>query len=407
MAQTRYGSPVWLAWLPRARRPHYPRLRHPHETEVVIVGGGVTGCATAYAFAAAGVSVTLLEAESLGQAATSRGSGLLMQEPDVDYLTLEEQYGRRAARGIWQMTRRASRDLAATLRRLRVRCQLETQDAIYFSANGDQLPSLRRELNARRTAGLEAAWLSGERLRHATSLPAHGGIKTRGGSQADPYRVCLGLVVGAAKRGADIYERTRVTRIRFDRTGVDIKTDRGTLRAQRVVIATGGATALFKPLRRHLKAVHTYLVLTPPLGAKIRAELGRRDAMLRDTNAPSHYLRWTRDDRIMFCGADQAEPPARRQESVLVQRSGQLMYELSTLYPAISGLNPDYVWEGPLSMTTDGLPYIGPHRNFPRHLFAFGLGHNGLTAGFLASRVLLRSHLGAPAKGDELFGFMR
>ena len=109
----------------------------------------------------------------------------------------------------------------------------------------------------------------------------------------------------------------------------------------------------------------------------------------------------------MFGGADQPEPPTRRQEKVLVQRTGQLMYELSTLYPVISGIQPDYVWAGPLSTTTDGLPYIGPHRNFPHHLFALGLGHNGLTAGFFASRVLLRYHLGTPAKGDALFGFTR
>ena len=83
------------------------------------------------------------------------------------------------------------------------------------------------------------------------------------------------------------------------------------------------------------------------------------------------------------------------------------MYELSVLYPAISGIQPDYAWAGPVVTTADGLPYIGPHRNYPRHLFALGFGGNGIVQGFLASRILLRRYLGRPAKGDDLFGFTR
>ena len=90
-----------------------------------------------------------------------------------------------------------------------------------------------------------------------------------------------------------------------------------------------------------------------------------------------------------------------------MQRTMQLMYELSVLYPVISGIQPEYAWSGPSVTTADGLPYIGPHRNYPRHLFALGFGGNGLAQGFLASRILLRHYLSGPAKGDELFGFAR
>ena len=407
MPQIRYGDSFWLTRVPKSRRPAYPRHRRHRVIEVVIVGGGITGCATAYAFAAAGVPVALVEAAEIGQAGTGASTGLLMQEPETDYRPLEERYGKRAARRIWQMTRRAMLDCAATLRRLRVRCQLDSQDAIYFTTSPDDLTSLTRELKARRAAGLEATWLTADRLRRATQLPGHGGIRTRGNGQLDPYRACLGLADAAAARGAMICERSPVTRIRFDRKGVDITTHGGTLRAQRAVIATGSASPLVKPLERHLRQMQTYAVMTPPLGAKIRAELGRRDAMLWDTSEPYHYLRWTRDDRVLFGGADQPRTPSRQRDKILVQRTGQLMYELSTLYPVISGIQPEQAWDGVIATTPDGLPYIGPHRNYPHHLFALGHGGNGLTLGFLASRVLLRYHMGAPDKGDELFGFGR
>ena len=82
------------------------------------------------------------------------------------------------------------------------------------------------------------------------------------------------------------------------------------------------------------------------------------------------------------------------------------MYELSVLFPAISGLLPSHGWTVPTYRSADGLVIAGPHRSFPRHLFAVGLGADGLQGAFLAARTQPRHFVGAPAKGDELFGFM-
>jgi glycine/D-amino acid oxidase-like deaminating enzyme len=54
----------------------------------------------------------------------------------------------------------------------------------------------------------------------------------------------------------------------------------------------------------------------------------------------------------------------------------------------------EYAWEGLFAMTPDGLPYIGQHRRYPRHLFALGYGGNGMTFGFLAARLLVDLFLG-------------
>jgi glycine/D-amino acid oxidase-like deaminating enzyme len=98
---------------------------------------------------------------------------------------------------------------------------------------------------------------------------------------------------------------------------------------------------------------------------------------------------------------------SRAREKTLVQRAGQLMYELSLRYPAISGIPALSAWDAAYAATRDGLPYFGPHRNYPRHLFALGHGRHGAGLSFLAARLLLRHHFDAAAKGDELFTFTR
>lgn len=82
------------------------------------------------------------------------------------------------------------------------------------------------------------------------------------------------------------------------------------------------------------------------------------------------------------------------------------MYELLRLYPAISGLMPAYGWDLPIATTADGAMYAGPHRNYPRHLFAWATRHDPSQA-FLASRILLRHVLGETDKDDGYFAFTR
>ena len=83
------------------------------------------------------------------------------------------------------------------------------------------------------------------------------------------------------------------------------------------------------------------------------------------------------------------------------------MYELSTIYPAISGARAEWSWTTAFEDTVDGLPFIGLHRNFPRQLFALGAGRHGAGTAWLAARVLLRQFQGDPARGDEQLGFAR
>jgi glycine/D-amino acid oxidase-like deaminating enzyme len=232
-------------------------------------------------------------------------------------------------------------------------------------------------------------------------------MRMRDAFSLDPYRACLGVAAAAAKRGARFFERSAVKKVRGGRKDVELVLEGGTLRAGTVVIATGSATAEFKPLRRHFTPRETYLALTEPLPGLMRRQLADPSLAIRDTRTPPRRLRWTSDSRLVLAGGDQEATPARTRDAVLVQRTGDLMYGLLTMYPVISGLRPEYGWEAAYGETADGLMYIGPHRNFPHHLFALGARPDSVTGSFLAARVLLRAIQGTPDKTDAVFAFAR
>jgi glycine/D-amino acid oxidase-like deaminating enzyme len=403
--RTRYGVSPWIHDFPSTRRPDYPRLRGDHAATVVIVGAGLTGCATAYACAMAGLKPVVVDAGRVGQGSAGRSAGLLLPEPGPSFRDVAGAHGLRAARRVFETWGKGATEAASLLRRLKIP-GIEEFENLIVATPGDE-KALQREQAAREEAGLDARALTLKQVRQATALDAAAGMRLRDALAVDPYRACLGLATAAARRGASFFEGSPVKQVRPSAKKIDVVLASGSVTAETAIITTGVATAEFKPLRRHFKARESYLVLTDEVPVAIRKQLGRRQSTIRDTGSPRHRIRWTADDRILIAGGDQDATPARAREAVLVQRTGQLMYELLMMYPAISGLQPAFGWDLPYGETADGLMYIGPHRNYPRHLFALGGGGDSITGAFVAARLLTRAVRGEAEKGDDVFGWAR
>jgi glycine/D-amino acid oxidase-like deaminating enzyme len=403
MTRTRYGVSPWLG--AAAKKTTYPALAERLEIPIVIIGGGLTGAATAYACAAAGLRVALLEADRLGHGRSGMGSGIIQQAPPVGIVQMEAQHGRRLAKIVSTAWRRAALELAATMRRLNIHAGFTPADGLAWAHTPDAARSLERELAARRVAGLDGTWLTARALA-GIGLAGAGGIRTRGDATVDPLRLCGGFARAAAARGAMLFERTRAVAVSQARGRIEIQSARGRIACETVIVATGEPAGLFDPLVRHAAACSAYAVQTPAAKAAVRAAVRDRSLILQDSQQPPHRLAWTAGDRILWTGADTPRVADRVLPQTVVQRTGQLMYELSLVLPDISGVQPEHGWHVPYSVGRDGLPIVGPHRGYPHHLFAFGLGTNP-GAAFLASRLLLRHLSGTSDKADAAFGFNR
>lgn len=392
--------------VPVKKRPDFPAFRGVITHPVVVVGGGMSGAMTAYACASAGLNVILLEAERIGLGGSGRATGILSGEGAVDYREVEARHGKRAARAMFDAMHSAPRELAAAIKRIGIRAGFELADHYRLLTPGVSDKMIRRELSARQNAGLKTSWVTPGAIARIASIESGGALRLPDAGFVDPFKLTLGFLNAAIKRGAKVYEKSRIKKITFTRKTATAYLDGGAITTTNLAICIGEPTSLFKPLKRHLRQEDRYAVLTEPLPAAVRAQLGQRSAVLTDADTPPHHLWFTADHRALFAGADQKRPPDRLRDKILIQRTGQLMYELSRMYPSISGAAPAYGWDVPLTHSIDGVMYAGSHRNFPFHHFAFGTLHDPARA-YLASRIILRSVVGKTTKEDEYFSFAR
>jgi len=376
------------------------------EAPLVIIGGGLSGVMTAYGAAAAGMKVLLLEADRLGHGGSGRSAGICAGEASSSFLALQDASGRRVARAQFEQLRKGVRDLGATVRRLDIKCGFEALDAIRFVAHGSSTAALKKEMTGRRDASIETSWLKSLALRKVSGAEATEGVRLSPWATCDPYRLLLGFTRAAAARGARIFERTPVTKITFDRVKATVVTAHGRIVSPRVVHCTGEPTALVRGLKRHFRWESRGMVVTEPLPQNVRNAIGPHAHVAYDTDVPPHAIRWTADHRVAVTGRDAARPKPAQARHLDVQRTGELMYELTRLYPDISGVMPAYGWSLDLAHSVDGGLDAGPHRNFPHQLFAFGTAHDPARA-FVASRILLRHLQGSTSTEDEHFGFAR
>lgn len=402
-----YGSRYWADRTADQRRRAYPKFHGTHTADVVVIGGGLTGCAAALALATAGLDVVLLESDRIASGSTAGSLGAVLPQPDAVFADVEHVVGKKVARTAWKEAHRSAREFAAVLKNLPGRCDLNAATLVINAATAADAVLLRKEQAARKSSGVDAAWVAAQTARMELGTDTAGALRVRDAYEFDPVRAALGLAVAAAAKGARIFEHSRVTRTRFTRKDATVVLDRGSLRTRGVVVATGEPGALFGQLRRHVRKQQGFAVATHPLSAAMRRDVGARDGVMTEAGADPHWLRWLADDRILFAGALAKPVPDRLEAKTLVQRTAQLMYELSVRYPAISGLPAAWGWSLPVVSTPDGLPWIGPHRNYPHHFFAMALGWHGDGLSWLAAKAAARHFKGTVRAEDEAFGFVR
>jgi glycine/D-amino acid oxidase-like deaminating enzyme len=306
-----YGRRYWADRTAPNRRKNFPKFRGDSTADAVVIGGGLTGCATAFALARAGADVVLLEADRLAGAGTAGGLGIIVPQPDTLFRSADSLAGRKPSRLAWELADKSAEEFGAALKGIKANCDLAPAAFFIDGTSPDALAQLKKEQAARRDAGLAAPLVSAQAARAELGSESYGALKLTHAYRYDPVRAALAFSTSAADEGARIFEQSPVRRTRFTRKFADVHTSHGRIRTTLVVVATGEPGTLFGQLRRHTRHSTGYVVVTHPISAAMRRETGKRTAVVTDIGDQPHWLRWLAEDRAIFGGAHEArrQPP--------------------------------------------------------------------------------------------------
>ena len=394
-------EPFWL--LTNGLGDVAPPLSGNRRCDVAVIGAGITGALCADALTAEGLSVIVLDKRQPGLGSTSASTALLQYELDESLVDLIDKVGRRRATDAYRATLAGVRRVGRICRELSEDVGFKRRPTLYFASTPADAKQFPKERDARVAIGLSCELLSRRELHSIVDFSAAAALTTNAGAEVDPWRLTKALLTRASDRGAVLFGRTETRRITAARRHVEVQTNRGSIRARYVVIATGYEAERFLPAPV-AKLHSTYAIATEPVPS-FAGWPGR--SLIWESARPYLYMRTTEDNRILVGGLDDPfRNPTARDRRVSTKARG-LLRKARKLFPRIE-MEIAWAWAGTFGETRDSLPFIGPHPALDsRVLFALGYGANGIPCAALAAELVAARITGRRHRFDHTFIFDR
>jgi len=380
-------------WTTSAGMPPFATLADDLETEVVVVGAGITGLSTAYALAKGGKRVVVLERDRCATVDTGHTSAHLTMVTDERLSELAKRFGRNHAQAVWDAGLAAIGWIDAAIREQGIEAGFAWVDGYLHAPlgepGGDEIGRLHEDATLARELGFDCEFTE--------SAPRVGrpGIRAADQARVQPRAYLAGLAKALVALGGRIYEHSPADEFTGDPRAV--KVGAYSVRCEDIVIAThnplvGLAGLAGATLFQTKLALYTsYVIAGRVPGGTVP------DALWWDTSDPYYYLRvepHREFDAVVFGGEDHKTGQQDDTRSCYER----LERRLTAIVP---GVEVTHHWSGQVIETPDGLPYIG---QMAEHQYAAtGYAGNGLTFGTVAAMIMSDAILGRSNPWSELF----
>ena len=341
--------------------------------DVAVIGGGLTGCSAALALAKKGARVILLEAETIGHAASGRNGGMCNNGFAQDYAMMSAKLGKDVANRLYRAFDAGVDTVERLVTEEKIDCNFARVGKIKLAAKPEHYDKLARaqELLAANVDADTAMVSRADLASEVGSDRYHGGLIYRKSAGMHVGRFVRGLAEAAARHGVEMHERTPMTGHRpAPGGGHQIDTPKGRLVAKQVLLASGTShTGPLGWIRRRIVPVGAFLIVTEPLPTATLDRLLPRRRMAVDSKSLVNYFRTTPDNRLLFGGRARfavSNPNSDAKSGVILRAA------LHDVFPELRDVGIDYCWGGMVDMTRDRLPRAGE-----RNDIFYSMGYSG------------------------------
>ena len=326
-------------------------------SDVIVIGGGIAGCSTAYFLASDGADVTLLEQFELGTLASGANAGSLhaqiQPEPFAESGT---SWARRflPALPFFAQSMAMWREFGSVFG---TELEVSQPGGLVLATTDRGMRLMEAKTRLERDAGLDSELWTAEDVRRRAPYVSRrviGGAFCPMEGQANPLTATVAIGRAAKALGAAVLTGQRVVAIRRTRTGLEVTTDRGTYRAARVVNAAGNDAARIAGLlggQLDMRSHPIQLSVTEPVAPVIDHLLYSASELLT--------LKQTRKGTILIGGGWPADTDGRRRPRVSGKSLLNNLRVAVDAVPAIASARIVRTWAAEVNGNDSWLPVIG------------------------------------------------
>ncbi|HYF00190.1 MAG TPA: FAD-dependent oxidoreductase, partial [Planctomycetota bacterium] len=372
--------PLWRRGLAAGR---FAPLDRDLETDVVILGAGITGLTTAYRLKKAGLRVAVLDPHPIATGATGHSSAHLTAMPDRSLRSLVSSHGEDVVEGALRAGQEAVDLIADTAAELGRPELVVRVPGFSVSETTEGAAGLLEDAELARKFGLEAAFTRDVPLPYAVS----GALRLEEQGRLEPALYIEALAEAVDGDNGRVFVGTRAEEVQ-DGEPCRVSAPPFTVTAKAVVEATHTPPNLDLAIQTRLGPYTTYILA-------LRLDAEPPDALIWDDADPYHYLRRA-GDLLILGGEDhktgQESDPEARFAALLDWARAQL---------PVAGI--ERRWSHEVFEPADGLPYIGRDPGRERVYLAAGFAGNGLTYGTIAGVIISDLLQGRDSAWAEIF----
>ncbi|MEX0316395.1 MAG: NAD(P)/FAD-dependent oxidoreductase [Ruegeria sp.] len=370
-------------------RVEAPALSGDVQADLVVIGGGFTGCSAALHGAQAGADVCLLEAETIGFGGSGRNVGLvnagLWLSPDEIRGRLGAERGDR----LIALLSEAPSVVFDLIERHGIACEAVRNGTLHCAHSSAGLKDLHTRHAQLVASGAPVEMIPAEEVARRTGSAAfYSALFDPRAGTIQPLGYVRGLARAAQAAGARLHERTPALEIRREGDLWHVRTPGGEVRAKALIQATNAYHTELSGTAPAYVPVHYFQFATPPLTEVQRAAILPGGEGCWDTALVMSSFRMDSAGRMIIGAMGDLGHPGS------AIHAGWARRKLAQLYPALAGVPLQQGWCGRIAMTSDHIPKIT--RIGPNALAAHGYSGRGIGPGTVFGRGMAESLL----KGD-------